>query len=245
MTTTSLVPDASSSREPRTAVAPWWHTILLIAIIAGFSVLEEQFRIIARASILPSRVPLYAAMLCYELFLFAYVWLLGLRPHEIRIREIIGGRWNRFRDFLIDLAVAFLFWMVVIAALAVVRYMVRYNGIEAAMLLLPRSVPEVVTFLVLSVTAGFCEEFVCRGYLQRQFLTLMGRAWIAISAQALVFGAGHLYQGWRGVLALTVYGALFGILARRRNSLRPGMMQHAAQDSLSGIIGMLIRHRIV
>jgi membrane protease YdiL (CAAX protease family) len=98
-------------------------------------------------------------------------------------------------------------------------------------------------FLILSVTAGFCEDFIFRGYLQRQFLTVTGSAWIAISVQALVFGVAHLYQGWRGVVAITVYGALFGILAQWRNSLRPGMMQHAAQDSLLGIAGMLIRHK--
>jgi uncharacterized protein len=244
MTTTPHLPVGSLAGEVRGAVAPWWHTILFIGIIVGFSVFGEGFRVMERFSSLPSRMPLYAAMLGYELFLFAYVWLLGLRARGIRIREIIGGRWNRFGDFLIDLAVAFLFWMVVVVALAVVQYFVRYNSIEAAGRLLPRSVPEVVMFLVLSVTAGFCEEFIFRGYLQRQFLAWTGRAWVAILAQALVFGSGHLYQGWRGVVAITVYGALFGVLAWRRNSLRPGMMQHAAQDSLFGIAGMLLRHKL-
>jgi CAAX protease family protein len=245
MTPASQLSDAPLSRLPKTSIAPWWHTILLIAIIVGFSVFQGQFRILARASILPSRIPIYAATLCYEFSLFAYVWLLGLRPRKVRIREVIGGRWNRFADFLADLAAAFLFWMVVIAALGVVRYFIRYNGIEAARQLLPQSVPEIVMFVVLSMTAGFCEEFIFRGYLQRQFLTLTGKAWIAISVQALVFGVAHLYQGWRGVVAITVYGALFGILARRRNSLRPGMIQHAAQDSLLAIVGMLIRRKMV
>jgi membrane protease YdiL (CAAX protease family) len=243
MTPASQLSVAPLSRQPKTLIAPWWHTILLIAIIVGFSIFGGQF--LARLSIRPSRVQMYIAMLCFDLSLFVYVWLLGLRPHEVRIREIIGGRWNRFGDFLIDLAVAFLFWMVVIAALAVVRYFVRYSGIDAARQILPRSVPEIMIFLIVSVTAGFCEEFIFRGYLQRQFLTLTGRAWIAISVQALLFGIAHLYQGWRGVVAITVYGALFGVLAWRRNSLRPGMMQHAAQDSLLGIVGMLTRHKMV
>jgi hypothetical protein len=209
-----------------------------MAVIVGFSVFQGQSRMVARASILRSRTPIYAVILCYELSLFAYVWLLGLRPRDVRIREIIGGRWSRFADFLIDLGVAFLFWMVVLAALAVVRYFVRYNGIEAARPLLPQSVAEIMMFLVLSVVAGFCEEFIFRGYLQRQFHALTGRAWIAISLQALVFGVAHLYQGWRGVVAITVYGALFGILAWSGKSLRPGMMQHAAQDSLLSLLGI-------
>ena len=201
---------------------------------------------LARISILPSRAPMYALTLGFELSLFTYVWLLGLRPRKVPIRELVGGKWSRFSDFLGDLATAFLFWMVVIAALAVVRYFVRYNGFQAARPLLPRSIVEIVTFLALSVTAGFCEEFIFRGYLQRQFLALTGKVWIAISLQALVFGIAHLYQGWRGVVAISVYGALFGILAWRRKSLRPGMIQHAAQDSLFGIVAnMLVKRKII
>ena len=130
--------------------------------------------------------------------------------------------------------------------LAVVQHVVRYNGIKSARLLLPQGGVEITIFVVLSVTAGFCEEFIFRGYLQRQFLAFTKSAWIAIPLQALVFGLAHLYQGWSAVLVITIYGGLFGILAWRCNSLRPGMMQHAAQDSFSGIAaGILIKHRII
>jgi hypothetical protein len=33
------------------------------------------------------------------------------------------------------------------------------------------------------------------------------------------------------MITITLYGALFGILAMMRKSLRPGMMQHAMQDA--------------
>jgi membrane protease YdiL (CAAX protease family) len=42
--------------------------------------------------------------------------------------------------------------------------------------------------------------------------------------QALVFGAGHGYQGARLMLVITIYGCLFGWLAIWRRSLRPGMV---------------------
>jgi hypothetical protein len=41
-------------------------------------------------------------------------------------------------------------------------------------------------------------------------------------------------------VTITVYGALFGALAVMRKSLRPGMMQHAAQDTLTGIVVSLL-----
>jgi membrane protease YdiL (CAAX protease family) len=100
-------------------------------------------------------------------------------------------------------------------------------------------------WVCLSTTAGFCEEFIFRGYLQRQFLALTGRPEAAVVFQALIFGAAHLYQGWKGAVTITAYGALFGGLAAWRKSLRPGMMQHAAQDTFSGLVASYaMRHRL-
>lgn len=238
--TTAPLPEPSQTEPQRvTAVGAWWHTALLVLIIVGISAYQGQPRFMARASQFSSRIPIYLGTLVYELLLFAYVWLLALMPRKVKIREIIGGKWRRFEDFLIDVATAFLFWIVVLAVLAVLEFVLHFRGVESAKPLLPQSWTEVSVFVVLAVTAGFCEEFVFRGYLQRQFLAWTGTAWVAIVLQAIVFGSAHFYQGWRSMAAITVYGALFGILASYRKSLRPGMIQHAAQDSLAGIAGYL------
>ena len=242
----SPVNPSSTSRDPYAAVAPWWHTVLFVAAIAGLSVLQSRPAAIAHAMAMPSRIPLYAQTLIFELVLFFYVWLAGLKLRRVTIRELVGGRWTRLDDFLIDVATALLFWIVVAAALAIVQLFVKYNGVRAAQELLPQTIAEMVAFAVLSVTAGFCEEFVFRGYLQRQFLALAKNAPLAIVLQALVFGLAHLYQGWRPVVGITVYGALFGVLAWWRKSLRPGMIQHAAQDTFSGIVGgILLKHKVI
>jgi membrane protease YdiL (CAAX protease family) len=89
--------------------------------------------------------------------------------------------------------------------------------------------------VLLAVCAGFCEEIIFRGYLQRQFTAWTGNVWAGVVLQAIVFGAGHIYQGYKGVIVISVYGAMFGVLAALRKSLRPGIMQHCAQDSFSGI----------
>jgi len=83
---------------------------------------------------------------------------------------------------------------------------------------------------MMSITAGFCEELVYRGYLQRQFLVLTGSVALAVLAQAVLFGAGHWYQGVKMVIVITVLGVLFGVFARWRKSLRPGMIAHAWGD---------------
>jgi hypothetical protein len=52
-----------------------------------------------------------------------------------------------------------------------------------------------------------------------------------------------MYQGVKGVITISIYGARFGILAVVRKSLRPGMMQHAGQDIFSGIVGGILARR--
>ena len=73
-----------------------------------------------------------------------------------------------------------------------------------------------------------------RGYLQRQFQALWGNPALAITAQAVIFGISHGYQGLRNVLVIAVFGALFGILAHWRRSLAPGMAAHAWTDIVAG-----------
>jgi len=238
----TVSPSLGESVSP---IATWWHTIFLVAFVLGFSTYPAT-RLIAYGLTFSSRIPLYAMIISFDLFLFFYVWLLALRPRGIRVRDVIGGRWSSFGAFFGDIGTALLFWIVVLVVLAITRFLIHYSGIGAARFLVPRSSPEMAMFVAVSTTAGFCEEFVFRGYLQRQILALTQKTWAAISFQALIFGIGHAYQGWRGVVAITIYGGLFGVLANQRKSLRPGMMQHAAQDSIFGVVnGLFIRHGLI
>jgi hypothetical protein len=56
--------------------------------------------------------------------------------------------------------------------------------------------------------------------------------------QAALFGISHGYQGIEACAKIAIFGAMFGLLAIWRNSLRPGMMAHAWSDILSGIFGI-------
>jgi membrane protease YdiL (CAAX protease family) len=101
-----------------------------------------------------------------------------------------------------------------------------------------------ILWACVALAAGTCEEFVFRGYLQKQFQAITGSDVAAVGLQAVVFGAAHSYQGVKGMITITVYGALFGILAVYRKSLRPGMIQHVMQDTSAGIIGALFLKRL-
>jgi membrane protease YdiL (CAAX protease family) len=232
--------------EDRSRVAPVWHTVVFIIVTLALTGYQAHQQPKIQTLQLQSRIPLYCLMIGFELIMLLYVWL-GVRSAGKKVSDIIGGRWTHFGDFWIDVAVAMGFWVVVVGVLLGMRLIVGANnqGVDALKALLPRTYAEMVMWVCLSTTAGFCEEFIFRGYLQRQFLALTGRPEAAVVFQALIFGAAHLYQGWRGAVTITVYGALFGALAAWRKSLRPGMMQHAAQDTFSGLVASYaMRHRL-
>ena len=185
---------------------------------------------------------MYFTTIIFELILLGYVWLFGLRPKGKRLRDLIGGKWARADDVVIDIGVAMLFWMVVITVLVILSLLLGRNsvGLKAIKTLLPQGAIELALWVLLSATAGFCEEVVFRGYLQRQFLALTRNVPAAVACQAILFGAVHGYQGVKGAITITIYGALFGILAVLRKSLRPGMIQHAGQDILAGVLGSIL-----
>ena len=89
--------------------------------------------------------------------------------------------------------------------------------------------------MLTAVTVGFCEEVIYRGYLQTQLTAFTGRASIAVVLQAALFGIAHGEQGLAVVVRFTLYGVLFGGLARWRRSLLPGIAAHIGQVRLSSV----------
>jgi membrane protease YdiL (CAAX protease family) len=193
-----------------------------------------------------ARVLLYAATFLFELVIVGLIWMAIVR-RGVSMRELIGGRWDKVEDFLIDAVIAAIFWVVSLGILTALRWalgtldfhdMQRQAGETKRMLapLIPKTGLEAAFFMVLALGAGLFEEIIFRGYLQRQFSALSRNVWAGILFSAVVFGLGHGYQGNRMMIVIGVYGALFGILAYLRKSLRPGMMAHAFQDALSGLL---------
>jgi len=229
----------------RTLIAPLWHTIVFLVGLLALAFVQGRQQPRLEGAQLASRLPLYGMMMAFELVLFLYVWLLGLRLGGTRVRDVIGGRWASAADVLRDLGAAVVFWVIAASVLLAMERVLGENttALGAVKTLLPQGPVEMAAWIALCVTAGFCEEFIFRGYLQRQFLALTGRVELAVAFQAIVFGVAHMYQGLKGGITIGVYGALFGVLAVVRRSLRPGMMQHAGQDIFSGIVGGILARR--
>jgi uncharacterized protein len=228
----------------RKLIAPLWHTIVLLLLLVAYAFHGRTTVGRVEGMHLASKVPLYLFMILLEFCLVSYVWFLGVKPAGGSFRELIGGKWNSVGDVLRDIGVAFQFWLVVIVVLVGLKISMGQSpqAAKAVSMLAPGSLSEMIVWVILSVTAGICEEFIFRGYLQKQFVAITGSDAAAVALQAVFFGIAHSYQGVKSIITITVYGALFGMLAVYRKSLRPGMIQHAAQDSFAGLAFALLKH---
>ena len=103
---------------------------------------------------------------------------------------------------------------------------------------LPHTRTELYWFGGVSLTAGFCEEFLWRGYFIWVFSPWLGW-WGAAALSLLIFAIGHLYQGWNGVLRTGIVGALFTLVVAICNSLWPAIALHALNDLGGGMMAWL------
>lgn len=223
--------------EPPRSPAPAWHTLLLIFFLLAFSALGAvSEHPVAKAG---GRIPQYLMTMAWEWILTIWV-IWGAKKGGVTLRELIGGKWAQFEDFLLDIAIAvgfmFVSW-IVLGSLGYALGFAKQANIENARrqieFMVPQTNLEVLIAVGLAITAGFCEEVIFRGYLQRQFSMWSKNAWAGIVLSAMVFGGSHGYEGWKRMIVIGVFGAMFGIVAHYAKSLRPGMMTHALHDSIA------------
>jgi hypothetical protein len=230
---------SASGRYPR--VASPIHTILVLAALGGWAfwhkISVDQLSVAAN----PNRVRFYLVTLFFEWLLFVLV-VAGVRSSDASIFIVLGDHWHSLRQVLRDIGIALGFWIIAAMLLWIFGWLLRIAALGRNVSMLPRQGIELTFWIALSVTAGICEETIFRGYLQRQFMALTKSAPAGILLSAATFGAAHAYQGFRMVILIALYGAMFGILAYWRASVRPGMIAHAWQDSLNGVLAIVVRH---
>lgn len=212
------------------------HTLVLLLLLAAVAVAGYFSTHRQSADHNPHRWVFYVTTMAWEWLVFGYIYW-GLRRRGKSFRNIAGDRWRGATNFFLDIAIAFGFWIAALFILSLVAHVVHATGMaEAARILAPQNYLESILWVALSVTAGICEETIFRGYLQRQLVAWTRSAPAGVILSALLFGAGHIYQGTKSTVVIGVYGLLFGILAEARQNLRPGMMVHAWHDAITGLV---------
>jgi len=220
-----------------------WLDLGFVAAFAGAWPAYENFvrfpRV--RAEIVreggPRRVREYRTIMALEWILVALAVVL----------MVVGGRsWSSIG--LVLPHGAGLLWSVVLLALFGAFLFVQYRVATASdaaraavgrqlapvRWLLPSSA-ELGSFRALSVTAGVCEEILFRGYLMAFLLPLVGVSG-AVVVSSLLFGFGHAYQGWSGIVKSGVLGAIMAGIYLLTGSLFAPILVHALIDMVSGQI---------
>ena len=241
----ALVEEKADSKGAGT-VASAWHTFLVLLLLAGWAYRgfhrAEHMQLTADAN----RVALYGQTILGQWILFGLVyfgvWLhsaSGPTPQSV----LLGKPWHSWSDFWTDCKAAALFWLASTTVLVIVGLALGSGaGTSRVSFLFPHGALEMVMWTLLATTAGICEEAIFRGYLQRQLLAWTRSVPAAITTTALAFCAMHAYQGWKMAVSIGLLGAMLGALAHWRGTVRPGMMAHAWQDTIAGLLSSFAKH---
>jgi membrane protease YdiL (CAAX protease family) len=216
--------------------------IVAVVILAGFAAQNRQVEGPGLVESHVNVIPIYLSVTVMNWLLTHFTWK-GIRKRGGNIGSLVGGRWGNAREIVRDLGIAAMFWGAFWTVAWGMDQWLGHGDEKSLDVLLPRTALEIAAWIVTSASAGFCEEFVFRGYVQRQALALSQSTWVAIAVQGLVFGMMHAYQGWRAVLSISVLGMMFGGLAAWRKTLRIGMVAHAWQDVWAGWLSRALAGR--
>jgi hypothetical protein len=264
-------PSGEPAEPNPTPIAPAWHTVLLIFAIIAVSLLGVHRQSAGHGTLVVNRLRTYGTTAGLELLLIGWV-AFGVRLRGIPLRSLFGKVSTSFRAVAIDAGIAVLFWIGSLMALATlglmwisVESLITHKPIpiettqggkvsaphlpkdqaaRAVVQLAPTNGREIACWLLLCALVGIAEELVFRGYLQQQFTAwTRGAAAGGVVFSAMMFGAGHGYEGARAMFLLTVFGALFSLLALFRRNLRAGIFAHAWHDAIAGLMVAFLHAR--
>jgi len=250
---TETIAPATNGRTAPQPVASYLHTFLLVVLMIFMAYLSAKGFAMKQASgegqDQAFHIGKYLPTLIWQWALFGIVYA-GIKKQGVKLKDIIGGWWKDIEDFLLDIVIAFGFFVTALITLALLQKLLlppeamdASTRIKSMAPIAPHSFLDLGMFILVAITAGIVEETVFRGYFQKQFSALTGSALIGIVLSAALFGSGHVYQGKMMAVVLGFYGLMFGVMAHFRRNLRPGMIAHIVQDSFSGsMLFFLTRH---
>ena len=230
---TTLPGQVSSAASPQ--IAHPLHTVLLLAGLAALAVRSALRVEQMRAAPHLDHIRMYEFTILMEwaglAFVLLGIWLAG-RP----VAMVLEKPWHSVLDVFRDIGIGAAFLIVSSLVLSVFQFHAPGTGIRDVQYLMPHGKLEIMFWILVSISAGICEETVFRGYLLRQFAAWTKSSVAGIVLSSVVFGLVHLYQGPGHALNIGFEGVLLGILAQWRKSVRPGIISHTLQDALAPLL---------
>jgi uncharacterized protein len=186
------------------------------------------------------RARMYAYTMAEEWF-FVLLVVLGWRHLDRPFADLglaAPGGWGFWAGAAVVLAAAgFLAWQtdrVRRSAEAQAQVQKQFDAASAEMI--PRTGDERRWYVLVSLTAGFCEELLFRGYLIF-YLSAWMPLWTAALASSALFGFAHAYLGVSGVVRAAGLGLVFAALYLISGTLWLPIVLHVVVDITSGLTG--------
>jgi membrane protease YdiL (CAAX protease family) len=196
--------------------------LLLVALLRGYGM--EMFR--PEGGLNPNFVFLLS-MLDAVIVVGLIVTLLHARRESAR--DVLLGRVRRLREALVGITMIPLAFFVVLLILALVLtfapqlHNVARNPLEDML----SNRTDAAIFAVVVMIAGGVREEVQRGFIVHRFGQFFGGGLFGVLFYAVLFGLGHIEQGYDVALATSALGLLWGFVYLRRGSIIAPIVSHA------------------
>ncbi len=162
------------------------------------------------------------------------LWLRGLRWSQLGMRRPIAAR----RTVLLATAVSVALLLAIRIAIVPFAVLVTRQPVDLSAFGESGDTRSFLMWLAEAWTlAAFGEEMVFRGYLIGRVSELVGKTGIgqvvAVASSSVLFGLAHRYQGWTGVIATAIIGAVLGtVYLRGRRNLWTVIVCHGIVDTV-------------
>ena len=219
---------------------PWdfWLILLFLSVVIPWRGYTRLKKLLALPSVdTREKLVLYAVTIAFQWVLVGLVaWRSLVR--ELTLQELGLGSQN-----WVGTVVAGVFGAILIGGLQWLnlRRIGRMEGEAPELLrklakrLLPVNFLEYLPYSALAITAGFCEEFVYRGFVIAAISRVGLPLGLVVIISSVLFGLAHAYQGRSGILSTGIFGVFLAIGRLSLGSLVPVMMWHAALDLAAGL----------
>lgn len=169
------------------------------------------------------------AMSLLDMVVVVSLVFLFLRAHHEPLGGFLLGRRPPWREALLGLALipaAFTLVVLVLATVLTIDPSLQNVPVNpfARLLTTPR---DAAIFAFVVMFAGGVREEIQRGFIVRRFDQYLGGGVIGIVLYSVVFGLGHVDQGYAAAIATGALGAAWGVLYYVRGSVVAPMVSHA------------------
>lgn len=162
-----------------------------------------------------------------------------LRAHGEPVREFVVGERRPSREVALGVLLIPAAFAAVVLVLAIVLVLrpslnnVPVNPFERMM----QTPKDAAVFALVVMLAGGVREEVQRGFIVRRFDQYLGGGLVGVAIYSVVFGLGHVEQGYAAAIATGGLGALWGWVYYVRRSIIAPMVSHAGFN-----LGQLVKY---